>query len=609
MSKFSEIKTDLKTHWKQPDTAKGKYVSWREHLDIFMGVCMNYAAQSPLGYIGFGASCFLIMYHYKLPYIAFSVIGLIGIPLSYLWNIFAWIIADNLGFLPRKTEKKFYTVYAAAAVIGLLLLLTDVSSLMNQSGWLVTKLNSIEGISARSFFKIFGVQQLVTGIGGIRSIFYRKKLVPKYGRFKYSLYSDVFQKCIMVILIGWLPIYNIQNVDERVWLAYLLFSVYGMYDFSNKVEECTTLISPNWHERLWVRSYTVKISHLLNSAFVAIIPLLGKFDDINFYRYVIPGVFIFCAALTMVFAGKVQERIPQPPIEKKQTIPFWYGVFQVFRNKYHWLNTLSGVIDSLGNGMLNIATVIYLYTMRLSGLEYSLLGLLWSFRTTIPTFFAPHFMNKYSYKQLRIFKQFIEIGNCVFCLTALTLLKDNVIICGLTLFFSQFFRGFFAQITDVAQSDMNTRLGDYQMYLSGERISGLTGVFSWISSPITTVVGLIIPMLLLKNGFNTNWDVLLLDSARFNILAIPIIIDLVGHILIIFPYLFWDYNTENQNYVMSVLKQRAALAEEGYFPATYEGGLNFEQPELHGTMPKDLCDFTEGKEKHSEKELREAVKK
>ena len=54
------------------------------------------------------------------------------------------------------------------------------------------------------------------------------------------------------------------------------------------------------------------------------------------------------------------------------------------------------------------------------------------------------------------------------------------------------------------------------------------------------------------------------------------------------PFFFWDYNLDQHEYVISVLKQRAALAEEGYFPAEYDGSLSFTDPgETHGGVPTD----------------------
>ena len=591
MSKISAFTKEIKAHWNTPDTENGKFVPYKEYLSAAFATGMNYAAQSPLGFIGFGAGCFLIMYHYNLPYLVFSIIGLIGLPLSYLWSTLAWMITDNLGFLPKKTEKKFYIFYAVAVAIGLGLIITDVSKLFDQSGWLVTSLNSMTGINATSFFKIIGIQLFTSAFSSARGIFWRKKLVPKYGRHKYSLYSDIIQKCIMVVLIGWLPVYNIAGVEKRVWVAYLLFSIFSMYDFSNKAEWCSDRISPNPQERITIRVYPVKLSHLLNSVLAAVIPMLGKFDDINFYRFVIPGVFIPCAVITMLSIRGVKERIPQPPIEKKQEIPFWYGALEVMRNKFHWLNCLAGALDTLGNGMIDMTTIIVLYTMRLSGWQYSLLMTFWAFRSTIPTFLAPYFVKRFSYRTLRIYRQFTHIIAEAITIALLTVTGDHIYLAGVVLFFVSWTKDFIGWPVNVASNDMNIRLEDYQMYLSGERLQSFSGIFGWITAPIGTIVGLIIPLLLLKNGFNSNWEVFYLDSARFDILAIPILMDLIGHVLIIIPYIFWDYNKKQHAYVIEVLKQREALAHQGYFPNAYKGGLNFMKPrKLRSSIPVDLPD-------------------
>ena len=599
---FGKIKTELTEHWNTPDTVAGKYVSWKEHLQIFLGIGANYAAQDPLSYLSFGAGCYLIMYHYDLPYLAFSVVGLIGLPLSYLWNILAWTVNDNLGFMEKKTERKLYAVYIAAAVLGLGLLLTDISKFINYStSGFFASIESIEGISVRSFFKLLGAQIFTSGYGGLRGIITRKLFLPKYGRYKYFLYSDVIQKCILICLFGWLPIWNISNVDERVWIAYLLFAIYNLFNFGNGLESCSTLISPNSQERLFVRCYTVKLAHVFNSILVAVIPVVAKaaggFESINFFRYVIPGFFIVCAVLTMMTARSIKERIPQPPIEKKQSVPFWYGVFEVMKNKYNWLNFFFGTIDALGNGAISITTVIYLYTLRLSGLEYSLIGLFHTFRSTIPTFIAPYFIKRWSFKQLMLLKQAAECTNCISAVLALWLFRDNAIVSGVVLFTAKWICDFISFIPNVARDDMNIRIRDYQMYRSGERLETFSGVFNWINAPIVTLIGLIIPVILLNNGWNSNWDILYLDSARFNILAIPFIFDLVGHVLMIIPMLFWDYNKNEHEYVMDVLVQREKLANAGYFPQSYKGGLHFEQPEnIRNGLPDKLEGYIEKKE-------------
>ena len=76
------LKTELTTYWNIP--AKGKYVPYKEYFQVFGGICFNYAMRTPINMISFAASCYLIMYHYNINYLTFSVVALIGAPLEYL---------------------------------------------------------------------------------------------------------------------------------------------------------------------------------------------------------------------------------------------------------------------------------------------------------------------------------------------------------------------------------------------------------------------------------------------------------------------------------------------------------------------------------------------
>ncbi len=586
---------NIKTHWNEPDREKGNYVPFKEYLTVFWGVGMNYSINTPLSYLGFSASCFLIMYHYKLPYLAFSVITLIGLPLSYLWNILRWVVNDNLGILEKKTERKFLAFYGVISFIGLSMILFDSSLLLPSSA--AGLLDGINGVSARSFLKIVGIQLFVNAYGGLRNILWRKKLVPKYGRYKYELFANFFQKSAMIILVGWLPIYDVKSVEDRMWMAYLLFMVYDMFPFSNVIEQCTQNISPNSHERMLIRTWPVKLSHFVKNIFDVIVPLFGiAFDDIRFYKYVIPAVFIPMGALTLISVRNISERIPQPPLEKKQKISFWYGISQVMKNKYNWLNTISSLLDSLGNGMINLTNVMYFFSFRMytQCILYGLMKTLFSFKSTPLSFIAPYFVKRFSYRTLKITKLVICAVNSVAEMLTIMAFPTKQNMCGIVIFVCEFIKGFANTIPDVADADMGIRKNDYQMYLSGERLENFSGVFNWIISPVTTFVSLIIPVIILRSGFNSNWDILYIDSVRFSILAVPLAFDLAGFVLMIIPYLFWDFNNPQHEYVMEVLKQREKLAQEGYFPADYEGGLNFMEPgKLHAGIPVESADMIE----------------
>ena len=567
-SKVKGLFTEIKTHWKTP--AKGKYVPYREYLDILFGVGANYAGNKTLEYISFAAGCYLMMYHYKLPYLTYAIITLINMPLNYIWVLIGWVINDNLGFLPKKTERNFNILYLFLTVAGLGLIFGDFSAFLPETNKVVAYLNGLEGITAASAIKIFGTHILWNGWAGARNIFWRKKLVPKFGRYKYSLYCDVIPKTIMVWLIGWLPFYStITDVSTRVWVANLLFSIYNLFAFNNNLETCTQNISPNMRERIFVRSYPIKLSHLFQSILAIILPAIidkcpNDWADIAVFKWIIPVTFTVFAVLTMVFAGKIKERIPQPPLEKKVKINFWDGMFGVLRNKYRWIQTIVGLLDSLGNGMLAFTTILYLYTFRLTGLTYSLIVALVSFAGTPPDLFTPYFIKRFSYKQVMIFYQLSRAVCYSVIVCCYLFCGENLILCGTLSVIMLFITEMFQTVPKSINHDMDIRVNDYQMYLSGERLESFAGVFGWFTGPITSFVGLIIPLLLLKYGFNTNWDVLFIDSSRTKIIVVPIIIDIIGYLLMTIPFIFWDYTDDKQSKVMEVLRKREEVTRKAY---------------------------------------------
>lgn len=567
-TKVKGLAKEIKTHWKTP--APGKYVPYKEYGSILLGVGSNYIGQKTLEYLTFAASCYLMMYHYKLPYLTFSIISLINMPLNYIWTLIGWVINDNLGFLPKKTERKFNILYFSLIGIGIYMIVGDFSAILDPSNRLVAYLNGLEGISAASAIKILGTHILWNGWAGARNIFWRKKLIPKFGRYKYSLYCDFIPKIIMVFLLGWLPFYTtITDVTTRVWVANLLFSIYNLFGFNNNLETCAQNCSPNVRERIFVRTYPIKLSHFAQSILAILLPVFigmckDEWADIAVFKYIIPITFTISAVLTIVFAGQVKERIPQPPLEKKVNINFWDGMFGVMRNKYKWIQTIVGLLDSLGNGMLAFTTVLYLYTFRLSGLAYSLIVALVSFAGTPPDFFTPYFIKRFSYKQIMIFYQLSRAVCYTVIVCCYLFCGENLVLCGTLSVVMLFITEMFQTVPKSVSHDMDVRVNDYQMYLSGERLESFSGIFGWFTGPIVSFVGLIIPVLLLKYGFNSNWDVLFIDSSRVKIIVVPIIFDIVGYLLMTIPYLFWDYDDDKQNKVMEVLRRREEVTRKQY---------------------------------------------
>lgn len=578
--KVKELGADIKTHWNTP--AKGKYVPYKEYLSILIGSGSNYAGTKTLEYISFAAGCYLMMYHYKLPYITFAIINLINMPLNYIWTLIGWVINDNLGFLPKKTERKFNGLYFFLIAAGIYMIVGDFSFMLDPSNKIVAYFNGLDGISAASAIKIFGTHILWNGWAGARNIFWRKKLVPKFGRYKYSLYCDTIPKIIMVWVIGWVPFYStITDVTTRVWVANLLFACYNIFGFAGSLETCAQNCSPNAEERIYVRTWPIKLSHFMQSILAIILPVFigmckDEWQDIAVFKWIIPITFTVFAVLTLVFAGQIKERIPQPPLEKKVQIKFWDGMFGVMRNKYKWILTIVNLLDSLGNGMLAFTTILYLYTFRLSGLTYSLIVALISFAGTPPDFFTPYFRKRFSYKQVMIFFQLSRAVCYSIVVAAILLCGENLVLCGTICIVCLFITEMFQTVPKSIAHDMDVRINDYQMYLSGERLESFSGVFGWFTGPITTFVGFIIPLLIAKYGFSSNWDVLFIDSSRRNIIVVPIIIDIIGYLLMTIPYFVWDFDDAKHSKVIEVLRRREEVTRSQYNEESFDADIDNE---------------------------------
>lgn len=556
---IKSIFSEFRDYWNIP--AEGKYVPYKEYLSVFLAVGGDYALSRVLGYVYFGIGCYLIMYYYEIPILTFSIIGAFFMVQGYFWNVMSMIVNDNLGFLPKKTEKVFYTLYLFFAGLGLLFLVFDFSEIIPFPAVLTNYVNRLSGINMRSALKIFAAHWLVTGYGGARNIFIRKRWLPKFGRYKLFAYPNVIPCVITVLLICWLPIYN-QPLTERVWQMFLLFQIYGMFNYTGGASSISSTISPNAHERMLVRCYPEKLSHLFNSFIAFLLPVFtaytGGITNINTFRYVIPALMLMNTVIMFGGLSKIQERIPQPPIEKKKYIPFWDGISGIIKNKYRWINAISGMIDALGNGGLAVKIIILIYTWRELGIVYAIIETLIAFVGNPGAFLAPWIRKRFQYKTLMVFKRIVFAAQSAGYIAACYFFGSNYKLCGAIMLISLCLGDALTSGLKLAESDMNVRINDYQMYLSGERLENYAGVINWFTSPVSALISLIIPLIFYRYGFTSDWDVLFVDGIRTKCMIVGVAFDLVGHLLCMLPYLFfWDYTDEKHSQVMQELQNRA----------------------------------------------------
>ncbi len=553
----------MKEHWHTP--AEGNYVPYKEYFSIFAAVGGDYTLKYLQSFLSFGAGCYLIAYYYDIPLLTFSAINVFFVASTYFWNLLNMGVDANLGFLPKKIEKKYNAVYLTFAALGLLMLIFDFSFILPDGIANIID-TRWKGINSFNIFKIFGAHFLCNGWSGFRNILIRKKLLKKLGRYKIFAYANVAQCLIVAILICTLPLYKLPLTD-RVWSLYLLFQLYTIFNYVGFTHSVSDNISPDPQERLFVRSFPVKISHFVQNIVNVLLPTIAGamfidgVKDIGTFRYLLPIFFIASSGVMFIGLKNIKERIPMPPVENREYLSFWHCVSGIFKNKYLWITKIAELLDSLGNGMLNMKNILLIYTWRETGLFFSVCEILYKVSGNPGEFLAPWIRKRFQFKQLIVFKYIIcAIRNGVYMLAILYL--GNSFMCGLAIYIAMLVSNTLESAVSISQSDTRIRVTDYQMYISGERLEEYQKIIDWFTTPITTLVSLVIPLMFYRVGFTSDWDVLYMGDIRMKCLMIGLGFDLVGYILMTLPYLFmWDYTDEKHAHVMETLKQRAEAGE------------------------------------------------
>ena len=366
-------------------------------------------------------------------------------------------------------------------------------------------------------------------------------------------------------------------MTERVWKLFLLFQLYTAFTFTGHTEKVAKAISPDQQERLIINSIPVKLSHLVQNIVNFLLPTIAGalfvegIRDRDMFRYLLPPFFIASAVIMFISLHGIKERIPAPPIEEKEYFSFWTCVGGILKNKYLWINKLVELLDSLGNGMLNVQTILLIYTWRETGLIFSVSELVFKFAGTPGQFLAPWIRKRFEYKTLRIFEQIANIIRSVIYIVAILFLGKMHWACGILLFIGLFINNAMTSAIGIAKDDMKTRISDYQMYISGERFEGYQELIGWFTKPITSMVGLIIPLIFVSIGFTSDWDVLYMDDVRLKCMLIGILFDLAGFVLMMLPFIFfWDFTDEKHVEIMKVLQERAGAHSEEAASPSYE---------------------------------------
>jgi hypothetical protein len=116
---------------------------------------------------------------------------------------------------------------------------------------------------------------------------------------------------------------------------------------------------------------------------------------------------------------------------------------------------------------------------------------------------------------------------------------------------------------NVYMANINADMRDYHQWKTGVRVDGLFGPLGLIGTVLGFATGLVVPAIYERMGLKEDYDVLYNDVLRNNLFDVLIICSIVGAILNLIPYLFYDLTEAKHRGYVNVLKIRAMFEDYG----------------------------------------------
>ena len=358
----------------------------------------------------------------------------------------------------------------------------------------------------------------------------------------------------------WLPYENFEYWTKViiVWFMYMILQFF-MCLYGEGWAFFQQVITPNAQERANVMSISQIIYSLAPTITNLVIPTIAGFtfgmNNIWTYRIIYPAFTLVGLILLLIFFPKLNERIvlPKRGVEYVSIID---SLREVAKNKYFWIINSAQWIGFLESAYGVILSWSFVYAFN--GEKQGFLGLantiignasLWSMML------AP-FMIKWLGKRNLLIAH--NIFNVVLLLLLIPTYKNIFFVCVIF-----YINSFVNTFQNVYMPNINADMRDYHQWKTGVRVDGLFGPMGLIGTVLGFGTGLILPAIYEHMGLKKDYDVLYNDEMRNNLFNVLIICSIVGAILNLIPYLFYDLTeTKHRGYV-NVLKIRAMFEDYG----------------------------------------------
>ena len=438
--------------------------------------------------------------------------------------------------------------------------------------WASTLANAI-GLSASNFIvgASIGLQPVhlqvmlilanIVGIpiGVFRGWFFDNHKMPG-GKFIPILLKTPIPIAIISTLFVWLPYEQMDYWTKVVvvWIVFMILSVFlGFYNEAFTFYK--QVITPNAQERANVSSVSQILYSFAPTVTSFVVPTIAGLtwgmDNIWTYRVVYPGFTIVGLIVLFIFAPKLKERIivAKRPVEYVNLMD---SLREVAKNKYFWIINLGSWVGFLEGSSAVLVNWTFNYSddgahKVYMGLATTLISnaALWAMML------APFAIKLMGKRNLLIVHNTIN----VVLYAILLLVYKNVLLMCIVVYLNTFVNTF----SNVYTPNINADMRDYHQWKTGVRVDGLFTPLTLIGTILGFFTGLVVPAIYEQMGLKDDYSVLYNDEMRNNLFTVLIICSIVGSIMNLIPYLFYDLTEKKHRGYVNVLKIRAMFEDYG----------------------------------------------
>lgn len=412
----------------------------------------------------------------------------------------------------------------------------------------------------------------------------RAKMIDNTRSMKGKYRPYILTMGIPTVLLGigfiWIPYERMSLMVKCV--VVLLFNI-GFQFFYNfmcdSYDSLINVLSPNTLERsdvCSIKSVVENFSPSIASIFLPIAARLITGDntlyDMRVYRVLYPPMLLVGLLISILIYVNTEEKIVQARTHVIQ-VKFSDAFRAIARNKYFWIISLAGWLGFLETSFNNIIGWMYNYQQACTPTQYSLITAIAGNASFWPNLIAPYFIRRFGKRSILVFTNLLNIV-FIFLMLPIVRMTGSPHIIWLLLFCT-FINSFISALGHLLNPSLNADIRDYQQYVTGERIDGMFAAVGLIGNVITLASSFVLPMLYERAGLNQSvalslgydgsnvYDVLYNTEYFVQVSSVLVLASVVGAILNVLPFFFYDLTETRQKAMVTVLKIRALFEDYG----------------------------------------------